>query len=188
MGRYYGYGSKEELAGLLWIDASKLKGFGYFQGVYRGGTLSWTHRPSGHQNRIGIGVSLNETDPHMRLEYTTTRYTTGEKVDFDYRVRLTSTKCNYGGHRWWFICPLVTNGTPCRRRVRKLYKSGDYFGCRICQNLCYPDQNLNRRHSLSRLMRIIESEKRAEELLVEIRLRYYNGQPSKMTFELSAIS
>jgi hypothetical protein len=25
----------------------------------------------------------------------------------DYKVRLVTTKPNYGGRRWWFICPLV---------------------------------------------------------------------------------
>ena len=38
----------------------------------------------------------------------------------DYKVRLVTTKPNYGGLRWWFICPLVRfdGGPP--RRVEKL--------------------------------------------------------------------
>ena len=45
-------------------------------------------------------------------------------------VRLVSTRPNYGGRRWWFVCPLVG------RRVAKLYLppgarlfgSGDAYG------------------------------------------------------------
>jgi hypothetical protein len=39
--------------------------------------------------------------------------------------------------RWWFICPLVVNDRPCRRRVAKLYGAGKYFGCRTCKGLAY---------------------------------------------------
>jgi len=39
--------------------------------------------------------------------------------------------------RWWFICPLIVNGRPCRRRVAKLYGNGRYFGCRTCKGLVY---------------------------------------------------
>jgi len=46
---------------------------------------------------------------------------------------------NFGGVRYWFICPLVINGRPCGRRVGKLYlpPGGKYFGCRHCYNLTY---------------------------------------------------
>jgi hypothetical protein len=39
--------------------------------------------------------------------------------------------------RWWFVCPLSRNGIACHRRVRKLYLSGRYFGCRHCHRLTY---------------------------------------------------
>ncbi len=44
-----------------------------------------------------------------------------------------------GGVRWWFICPLIKNSTPCRRRVGKLYipPRYKYFGCRHCYELSY---------------------------------------------------
>ena len=56
----------------------------------------------------------------------------------DYKVRIVSTSCFYGGHRWWFICPLTRDGELCGRRVGVLYLSdGEYFGCRYCNNLTY---------------------------------------------------
>src|SRR5262249_18413085 len=36
--------------------------------------------------------------------------------------------------------PLCRNGVGCGRRVRKLYLSGKYFGCRHCHNLTYRSQ------------------------------------------------
>jgi hypothetical protein len=48
-------------------------------------------------------------------------------------IEYTSTKCHFGGERFWFICPY------CSRRVSKLYlpPSGDYYACRKCHNLTY---------------------------------------------------
>ncbi|GAG06388.1 unnamed protein product [marine sediment metagenome] len=59
-----------------------------------------------------------------------------------YKGHLTSTHCNYGGQRYWFICPL----SGCNRRVAKLYKpnNGRYFGCRHCYNLAYASMNVSR--------------------------------------------
>src|SRR4051812_2231419 len=37
--------------------------------------------------------------------------------DFDYRVRLVTTLPHLGGLRWWFVCPIIKNDVPCRRRV-----------------------------------------------------------------------
>jgi hypothetical protein len=58
-------------------------------------------------------------------------------VACDYSVRLVATRCHLGGVRWWFVCPLSTNGVACGRRVRKLYLRGRYFGCRHCHGLTY---------------------------------------------------
>jgi hypothetical protein len=56
---------------------------------------------------------------------------------FDYKIGLQTSSPNYGGKRWWFICPLQG----CSRRVANLYSSGTYYGCRHCLNLAYPSQN-----------------------------------------------
>jgi hypothetical protein len=39
----------------------------------------------------------------------------------DYRVRLGATNPNYGGLRWWSICPLARQDGGPPRRVAKLY-------------------------------------------------------------------
>jgi len=74
----------------------------------------------------------------LQFRYTMTR-ADGEKESLDYRVRVVATPCNYGGERYWFICPLSYEGRACERRVGKLYlpPGGRYFGCRHCYDLTY---------------------------------------------------
>ena len=54
-------------------------------------------------------------------------------------VRLSTTKCHFGGVRRWFRCSLIRDGYPCKRRVRALYSTPreKLFGCRQCHNLTY---------------------------------------------------
>src|SRR5262249_14685166 len=56
----------------------------------------------------------------------------GSKEPMWENIVLTSTKPNFGGLRWWFVCPLVDKGVVCDRRVAKLYlpPAALYFGCR----------------------------------------------------------
>ncbi len=76
----------------------------------------------------------------LRLTYTATHFS--EKTNCEYSVALDTTPCNYGGLRWWFLCPLLRNGRPCQRRCRFLYLpfGADYFGCRECYDLAYESQ------------------------------------------------
>ena len=57
----------------------------------------------------------------------------------DYRIRLVTTIPNYGGRRWWFICPLSRDDGGSPRRVSKLYlPPGErYFGSREGYALTY---------------------------------------------------
>ena len=61
----------------------------------------------------------------------------GEAVD--YKVQLVTTKPNYGGHRWWFICPIVRRDGGPPRRVAKLHlpSGSKYFGSREAYGLTY---------------------------------------------------
>ena len=50
-----------------------------------------------------------------------------------YDIRLDTTPCNYGGKRYWWLCPV------CGKRVAKLHlrPEGRYFACRSCNYLTY---------------------------------------------------
>ena len=57
----------------------------------------------------------------------------------DYKIRLEATTLNYGGIRWWFICPIVRRDGGPPRRVAKLClpSGGKYFGSREAYGLTY---------------------------------------------------
>lgn len=103
-------------------------------------TSRWTNAMGEEVASIGYWVKSSPGDGlHLQLSYTITNRFNDEKTPLDYPIELTTTPCNFGGIRYWFICPLVVNGSPCGRRVAKLYlpPGGKYFGCRHCYNLTY---------------------------------------------------
>ena len=57
-------------------------------------------------------------------------------------VRVTSTPCNYGKHRYWFLCP----NDGCGKRVAKLYLVNGEFHCRHCHKLNYQIQQCPKRY------------------------------------------
>lgn len=114
-------------------------------GVFHGGsgnfrTSRWTNAAGEEVASIGYWVI---TAPGgglaLHLSYAITDLDTREKTPLDYPVEITTTPCHLGGQRYWFRCPLVRDGSSCRRRVGKLYQppGGRYFGCRTCYNLTY---------------------------------------------------
>ena len=135
MGRYY-FDTKTTVEQATQLSIFKLKEFGLLCG-YAATTLKWTWRLSGRENSIGIRVDIEGTEPYVKVNYTTTDRSTNEKTDYDYKISLTTTSCNFGGVRYWFICPLIKNSVQFGRRTGTLYlaSGGKYFGCRQCYDL-----------------------------------------------------
>lgn len=65
-------------------------------------------------------------------------YNFGDR-SFMYEVQVVSTPCQFGGKRYWLVCPNEFNGDSCRQRVTKLYlpRSSSHFLCRHCHDLSY---------------------------------------------------
>lgn len=135
MGRY-SYSDRKTVSECKTIDVFWLNQHDYFRG-YKIGGIEWKR---GGKAISSIGIEVNVLDHfYMRLFYTQTNRFTGKKTELDYKVKLVTTSCNFGGVRYWFICPLVVDGRSCGRRVGKLYlpESSKYFGCRHCYDLTY---------------------------------------------------
>lgn len=124
MGRY---GAKETADATKSLDVNWLSRKGYLMpGLSY--SLSWRRgeEPTGN-------ISVRSEHSSLVLEYRW-RQSGGEWQGVSERVFLTSTPCNYGGQRLWFMCP------HCSRRVGKLFGAGKYFLCRHCHDLAYESQ------------------------------------------------
>lgn len=64
-------------------------------------------------------------------------YTVGKTEKLNYLVRITSSPCNLGGMRYWWLCP------SCNRRCRVLY-GGRRFLCRKCNPGAYYETQKNK--------------------------------------------
>jgi hypothetical protein len=97
------------------------------------GTFTWTWAGGG-KSSIGYFVTWNCDAPTATLHY---RWRDREDVRIP--VLLEATPTQFGGRRWWFICPLIVRGIACNRRAGKLYlpPGAKYFGCRKCHDLTY---------------------------------------------------
>ena len=110
------------------------------------GTITWTRM----QRQVGaIGFKIVKSTssvvseqggvgPLVYLSYSTT-YPDGTKTDSHYPVVTIWNKPNFGGRRWWWVCPVGKNNPSCKRKVMKLYlpPHASYFGCRTCYDLTY---------------------------------------------------
>jgi len=187
MGRYY-WDKKDTVEDCRSISISFLKKGDYFCG-YRSGGIVWKNYYGEETSSIGVTVSTMDGDNYVQFQYTTTDRNTGEKTEYDYKVRLTTTACNFGGVRYWFICPLFRNGVYCGRRVAKLYKApgANYFGCRHCYNLSYESRNETRSGMFGAFGNVLKTDKRIDDLRSQIKRWTYKGKPTKKVRKLQAL-
>ena len=94
------------------------------------GTVTWT-RAGRVTAEISYFVTGDAGLPILTLLYRC------QETDVRIPIRLQATYPAFGGVRWWFTCPLVTNGVTCHRRAGNLYlpTGARYFGCRHCHDL-----------------------------------------------------
>lgn len=186
MTRYY-YNKKAEADGAKTIQTWFLNKHGYFDSS-RYGTITWTRSGLWGEHKSSVSIQTILPSKNLRIFYSQTDNNTGEKKDFDYKIPLVSTPCNYGGKRYWFICPWFKNKAYCGRRVNVLYKSGDYFACRHCYELTYHSRNENRRGKWFSFGRIFDAEKKTEELRSQIKRATYAGKPTKKQRQLEKLA
>ncbi len=164
--------TKQEAEWTNSLKISWLKKHGYLDGGYKSGGIKWTYS-GGKKNDIGFYITTGSNDDNIILHYTQTNRSTGEKEDMNYVIKLTTTPCNYGGKRYWFICPLIKNGKRCGRRVGVLFNIGKWFGCRHCGDIAYSSQMQGGKFRYSICQPDVD---RAEK---DIKRYHYNGKPTR---------
>lgn len=99
------------------------------------GLWVWSDKETGKQNSsISYEANTNDKDDlYLRVYYTLKH----QNKEMDYKIRIVRTRPNYGGERFWFICP--AKGI----RVSKLYLpyGGDMFASRQAYRLKYGSQS-----------------------------------------------
>ena len=106
------------------------------EGEHRTGTLRWTRRG---QDAGSISYEAIMHEPgEERLELSYTRGSGDDREQVRQTVRLCYTVPQYGGKRWWMICPFRHD------RVAKLYlpPGGDRFASRQAWRLGYYSQRV----------------------------------------------
>lgn len=185
MARYY-YNKKAEVEDTKTIQAWFLNKHGYFDSS-QSGTITWTRSGLWGEHKCSVSVQTLLPSKTLRISYSQTDNDTAEKKDFDYKIPLVTTPCNYGGQRYWFICPWFKDKVYCGRRINVLYKSGDYFACRHCYELTYHSRNENRRSKWYYFGRLFDAENKAEGLQSQIKRTTYAGKPTRKQLRLEKL-
>lgn len=130
-----GYGSGRDgwritVESCLAINMYYMQRKGLLNGM--GGNLRWSQQG---EEMGSVNYSVNHNDKRLLLSYRAE----GQFVEL--RLTLATTKTNFGGFRYWVLCPR------CGRRSAKLYlpSGGLHFRCRRCYNLTYQSCNESRK-------------------------------------------
>lgn len=158
------------------MTITNLKKWGYLSPGSRYGGVRWTEED--HETSVGFYSNI-DTDLRgtLKMSYWVTPYGE-ERQSLEYVINITTTRCNYGGVRQWFICPLKCNGMPCARRIGRLYLSGKYFGCRSCHELAYKSQ-YRARSGFGCLCEALFGHDQIQERVDKLRTKYWRGRPTK---------
>lgn len=97
--------------------------------------FGWTWTNEDGEQVASVGCAVNETASQLTVSYGWRRYDEREEVSLP--VRLNTTPCNYGGVRWWFLCPC------CNRRVAVLFIMGVMLRCVKCGRVSYASQRVD---------------------------------------------
>ncbi len=168
MARYsYPYPAKATTESMRCIFATFLNKHRYFKtGEYQSGSMTWSRNGEVRQ-RVSFSVDSSNTSfclwhNNVELGYFKPR---------EYRIRLTTSPCFFGGVRYWFVCP------NCYKRVGTLYFSGESpLACRTCWNLSYESNNLS---GIFKQIGSLKYSYEIEEMYKNLRTPYYKGKMTK---------
>jgi len=179
MGRY-SYSGRLVSEDLHKIDIYWLRKHGILTG-YQYQSLTWSSRGE-KTGSIDIVISINDQSCYARLIYTITRHSSGKRDSFDYNVPIITTKCHFGGVRYWFKCPAIG----CNRRVAKLYQGQDIFACRHCYKITYQSSNEPKIYR-DYPFRDLTLRSKVDEIERTMRKKVYKGKLTKKSMRIRRI-
>lgn len=149
------------------------------------GVITWSRAWSENKQIVGFTVTTGKANrvDQIRMQYVHNNQWSGGRQELDYRIALTTTPCNFGGERFWFVCPLMRLGQQCGRRVGVLYRVDKYFACRTCNQLAYSSQMQGGRVRSSSV-----TIPDLDNLVKQIHRYYYRGKPTRKYRRLMKMS
>jgi len=114
------------------VSVFTLKRHNVFSRGQSGGTITWSYWLADPAFSVSFFYRPS-THPMLSLSYDLIDHW-DLPLHIDQDVRLVTAPCQFGGVRYWFLCPRY-----CGMRVGKLYlpAGAERFGCRRCHNLTY---------------------------------------------------
>src|SRR5215470_8651286 len=116
----------------LCLDSTELRRAGVFSSGYGTSFTCRWHRSGGRPDCTIKGrlVEMPGVAMALQMAYEICDPRSLAKLPLEYLIKVTSTRCQFGGRRLWFRCPLLRDGVACERRVRRLYlcPSAQAFG------------------------------------------------------------
>lgn len=138
--------------------------------------VEWFSKNTGKKTASVVAATEMTDEPFVILLYSSTdRY--DNETKHDQIVQLTTTPCNYGGERHWFLCPL------CYGRVGALYlpRNDVRFACRHCNDITYQSRNRCTMASFGHTSRQID------QLRSQIKRWTWQGRPTRKVRRLQAL-
>jgi hypothetical protein len=117
------------------FDAVVLNRTGVFSSPFES---RWTYQFGRSGNTVSYTVvELPGVVMGLHIEQNEYLETSWIRPSARYLVEVTSSRCTFGGRRFWFRCPMTRDGVSCDRRVLRLYlpPGGQMLGCRHCYDL-----------------------------------------------------
>ena len=128
-GSWYRWNTKTTTEEVHRVDIRYMQKMGLLKWLDSSGTLSWSN---GEEQTGSVRYRLEQDCLILMYRH---RHQGEEWEDAEESVWLDRTPCNYGGVRFWFLCP------QCGKRVAVIYGAGSRFLCRHCYDLPYGSQN-----------------------------------------------
>lgn len=127
-GNWYRWDKKPAQDAYIYTTTAKLKKFGLLKpDCMKSGSLNWSR---GGEVFSSMGVVI-DTLYDMVAVFS---YTDSNDKRHKHHIRLATTQPNYGGVRYWFICPR------CGKRKGSIHCISHRFACRKCFGLFYESQ------------------------------------------------
>lgn len=129
--------------GLTLSMAELLRTGALVPGAVTSGTWAWSYEGQEPSARIAyVGDMRTPSAATLRLAYT------AHGEDVDDVIRLDWTDPQFGGKRWWFLCPLDIKAGRRPRRASKLHlpPGARHFGSRASYGLTYQSRRDSGRH------------------------------------------